>query len=295
MRKIGRRVARKAGIIGYPLAHSLSPVFQQAAFDYYGLNVTYEKWEVTLDRLEEAVARLRSQEHLGSNVTIPYKEAAVPLLDEIAEMAASIGAVNTIVNKNGKLIGYNTDAIGFLRALDEDASYDPDGKRVVLIGAGGAARAVAVALLTSGAASLTIVNRDDERARSLAAALARAGFEDRVLIAPLERGSLSRALDGVDLVVNTTPVGMRHGPCPDASPLPDDLVPGDALIFDLVYNPPATRLLAVAGDKGSQTLNGLPMLVYQGAASFELWTGEKAPLGLMFDRVRLALYGRLDV
>lgn len=289
MRKLNRRRKGMIGLIGYPLSHSLSPLFQQAALDYYNLPITYEPWEVRPDRLDEVIERLRSPDCLGANVTIPFKEAVVSRLDEVVGFAAKIGAVNTVVNHDGRLKGFNTDGVGFLRALEDDACYDPDGKRVAILGAGGAARAVAAALIEAGVSTVVIFNRDLERARALTGALRAAGFEAEIGVEPLERRALGRILPDVDLLVNTTPVGMKNGPRPDGSPIPEDLVPARALIFDLVYNPSRTILLAAAQAKGAQTLNGLPMLVYQGAAAFEMWTGEKAPLGLMFERIRLAL------
>lgn len=293
MTRFGRKAARKIGLIGYPLSHSLSPTFQQAALDYYGFRVTYEKWEVAPGQISEAITMLKSPDCLGANVTIPHKEAIVPHLDAIDDFARKIGAVNTVRNNGGRLEGFNTDGVGFRRALEDDACFDPEGKRVVILGAGGGARAVAATLLDAGAAEVVIFNRRYERAASLVTSLLSAGLRGAVRAAQMDRTSLRKMLAKVDLLVNTTPVGMKNGPAPDQSPIPDDLVPASALIFDLVYNPPVTRLLAIAGSKGAQTLNGLPMLVYQGAAAFELWTGEKAPLGLMLERARLALLGRI--
>lgn len=289
MNKTKRRTSRKIGLLGYPLSHTLSPVFQQAALDYYNLPITYEVWEVAPEQLGEAVARLRLPECLGANVTIPYKEAVIPHLDQVVDFAARVGAVNTILNRDGKLTGLNTDGPGFLRALEEDGCYDPDGKRIALVGAGGAARAVAAALLGAGAFSVVIFNRDIARARTLADALRRDSPEAEIAVEPLERRTLAQVLPEIDLVVNTTPVGMKNGPRPADSAIPDDLLPDGAFVVDLVYNPPVTRLLSAAQAKGLQTLNGLSMLVYQGAAAFEVWTGEKAPLGLMFERIRQAL------
>lgn len=291
MRKPVRRAKKTVGLIGYPLSHTLSPVFQQAAFDYYNLPVTYEAWETPPERLDDAIARIRSSDCLGANVTIPYKEAVIARLDEVDDFAARIGAVNTIVNRGDKLEGFNTDSLGFLRAMEEDASYDPDGKRAAIIGAGGAARGIAAALISAGVSSIVLFNRNVERGEALARTLREAGFVVEIKVESLDRRALELNLAEVDLVVNTTPIGMKNGPQPDGSPVPADLLPAGALVYDLVYNPAVTKLLSAAEAKGLQTLGGLPMLVYQGAAAFEMWTGQKAPLGLMFERVRQALYG----
>jgi shikimate dehydrogenase len=286
-----RRQSKIVGLIGYPLSHSLSPIFQQAAFDYYNLPIVYEAWETHPEAVGEAIARMRAPDCLGANVTIPHKQAVIPLLDHVDEFAARIGAVNTIVNRDGKLDGFNTDSTGFLRALEDDASYDPDGKRAAVIGAGGASRGICAALLSAGAVSLTVFNRNADRAVGMVQALRAGGFESEIRIEPLAPAALARVLPEIDLIVNTTPIGMKNGPQPDSSPVPADLLPAGALVYDLVYNPAITPLIADATARGLQTLSGIAMLVYQGAYAFEMWTGQKAPIGLMFERLRQALYG----
>ncbi len=281
-----QKATRSVGLIGYPLQHSFSPVFQQAAFDYYSLPVTYVLWETPPNQLEQAVARLRLPECLGANVTIPHKEAVIPLLDELDEQAAEIGAVNTILNRAGTLTGYNTDASGFLQALERDGGFEPFDKSVVIIGAGGVARAAAVALLRGGVARLTVCNRHLGRAEALVGFLAGKGFQAALSACSQERRTLPKALETCDLIVNATSVGMNHGSAPHRSPLPAVLIPENVLVFDLVYNPLVTTLLRDAAARGARTLNGLAMLVYQGAAAFEIWTGKQAPLGLMFERLR---------
>src|SRR3990172_1548085 len=155
------------GVIGYPLKHSLSPAFQQAALDHLGLDIRYEAWPTPPDSLAETVAGLRAPDRLGANVTIPHKEAVIPFLDELDDLARRVGAVNTIANRQGRLYGCNTDVERFLRALREDGSFDPAGSRVLVAGAGGAARAVVVALVEAGAASITVINRTFSRATRL--------------------------------------------------------------------------------------------------------------------------------
>ncbi len=279
--------SKVVGLIGYPLKHSISPVFQQAAFDYLGLPVRYEAWETPPEAVAERLARARRPDCLGMNVTIPHKEAVLPALDVVDERARQIGAVNTILNRGGRLIGYNTDADGFLQALRERGQYEPAGKRVVLLGAGGAARAVALGLAWAGVAALAIFNRTFERANALAGAVRSLVPGCSVEALPWEKPLLRDRLAGADLLVNATPIGMRHGQA--GSPLPATLIPSGAMVYDLVYNPAETQLLRDAARAGARTLNGLPMLVYQGVAAFEIWTGQRPPIGLMMQRAAEAL------
>jgi len=280
----------KAGVIGYPLKHSISPQFQQPAFDALGLDVSYRAYETPPADLPAFVASLRAPEWLGCNVTIPHKQAVFSLMDEVTDEARLIGAVNTIIREpDGRLAGHNTDAEGFLRALTNDAGFDPAGAAVVLLGAGGAAPAVAVALLRAGAAHIWIANRTVERARALADALGRHFGSQRLAALPLAADALRSALAGASLLVNSTSVGMAHGPAPAATPVPPDLLGPHLLVYDLVYNPAQTPLLAAAMQAGARTQPGLPMLIYQGAASFERWTGRPAPIDIMLQAGRQAL------
>jgi len=275
------------GLIGNKLSHSISPQFQQAAFDYLGLDIRYEVWETAKDELPKVVEGMRDASKLGANVTIPHKEAVLPLLDDVDNDARRIGAVNTIVNRGGKLIGYNTDASGFLRALRDDGAFSPRNKRVVLLGAGGAARAVGFALVDAGVRSLIILNRSVERGRALAWDLKVSDTEVAAL--SWKDGNTLTALAECDLLVNCTSVGMKDGSGEGKSPLGIGLIPKRALVYDVVYNPLETPLLAAAKKAGARTLGGLPMLVYQGAASFELWTGKSAPIDIMMRVAKRAL------
>ncbi len=287
------------GLIGYPVKHSVSAAFHQAAFDHMGMRAQYLLWEVPPEDLEEKLKELREPDHLGANVTIPHKEAVIPLLDHVDEMARRIGAVNTIVNQGGHLVGFNTDAQGFLTALRGEGEFEPQGRRAVLVGAGGAARAAAFMLLEAGIGTLAIVNRNLDRADALVQDLergqkgrkeaARGGQEGRTTAYPWEPEALARALDNCDLVVNCTPLGTRSSQWEGHSPLSAALIPPSALVYDLVYNPPETPFLAEARKAGARTLPGLPMLLYQGAASFQLWTGRKAPVEVMYAAARRAL------
>lgn len=273
------------GLIGYPLKHSISPRFQQAGFDFLGLPVTYEAWETPPDRVHEAIARVRQPDCLGMNVTVPHKQTVMPLVDEVDPKAARIGAVNTIRNEGGRLTAYNTDADGLVRAL-EDHGFILRGAKVAIIGAGGVGRAAAFAFAWADVAELTILARRADQAWTLAQAV-EPELPGRVHSAWLPQEG--NDLRDRDLIVNCTSVGMLHSSGEGESPLPSRAIGRDALVYDLVYNPPLTPLLAAAKEAGAKTLGGLPMLVYQGAAAFELWTGQKPPIGLMMARAEEAL------
>jgi shikimate dehydrogenase len=275
------------GLIGYRLKHSISPIFQQAAFDYLGLDIRYEVWETAKDELPNVMEGIRDASKLGANVTIPYKEAVLPLLDDVDSDARRIGAVNTIVNRGDKLIGYNTDSSGFLRALREDGGFSPRNKRAVLLGAGGVARAVGFALVGAGVKSLVILNRTQGRGEALAWDLKVSDTE--VVALSWKDGKTLTALAECNLLVNCTSVGMKDSAGEGRSPIGIGLIPKRALVYDVVYNPIETPLLAAAKKAGARTLGGLPMLVYQGAASFELWTGKSAPIDMMMRVAKRAL------
>ncbi|UCH26923.1 MAG: shikimate dehydrogenase [Trueperaceae bacterium] len=277
---------KRVYLLAYPAGHSVSPAMQNAAFAERGLDVRYEALEVPPAELPEVVARFRGNEVLGANVTIPHKLAVMPLLDELTAAAQAIGAVNTIVNRDGYLVGHNTDADGFSRALADLAS-DPSGRTALLLGAGGAARAVAFALLSSGVARLDIYNRTQERARALAGDFQALGW-----IEVVTSEELPDSVSSADLLVNSTSVGMEQGGVTeDISPLPVGVVPS-GVVVDLVYRPPETRLLREARVAGCLTQNGLPMLIYQGAEAFKLWTSQSAPVEVMFRAARDQLVPR---
>ncbi len=279
-------MSRVAGIIGHPVTHSLSPVFQSAAFAHCGLDVAYERWDTTAEALAGRVVSLRGANCLGANVTIPYKETVISSLDELGGQSARVGAVNTIVNRQGRLFGFNTDGPGFVAALKNEARFDLAGKQVFLAGAGGAARGIAFALAEAGA-RVSIANRAPERARRLAADV---GALSPGITAVESGGDLS----GYDCVVNCTSVGMDGGPDPAGCPFDVAGLKPDALVVDIVYAPEETPLLKAASARGLRTLGGLPMLIYQGALSFELWTGVTAPIEVMFDAARRELARRVQ-
>lgn len=288
------------GLIGYPLKHSISPYFQQAALDYCRLDIVYELWETAAARLQDAVDALRKPENVGANVTVPHKEAILPLLDGVDDLAGLVGAVNTVVKRDDRLIGFNTDVHGFTEALEKEGRFDPRGKRVVVLGAGGAARAVTFALMRRHVVSLAITDGVFERARGLADSLARhvesapAGSKGASLhVSAFQWQELESAgtPGECDLIVHCTTIGMKDSPQEGRSPLSAERIPANVLVYDLVYNPSPTPLLEMARKAGARILGGLPMLVYQGAASFKLWTGREAPVALMLDRAGAILTG----
>ena len=280
-------------VIGYPLKHSVSPDFQQAALDHYKLDIRYEAREVKAADLLSAIYKLRQPQNLGANITVPYKEETLHLIDEVDDFASLVGAVNTVVNRDGKLIGFNTDAYGFLKALRDDARFEPENKRVIVLGAGGAARAVGFALLQEKVSSLIIANRTLAKAESLAGSLAKHAANNKmsteIAAMPWQSSKLTEAVENCQLIVNCTSLGMKRSSYEEESPLASDLIPKDALVYDLVYNPLETPLLRMARGAGAKTIGGLLMLVYQGAASFKMWTGREAPLDIMYSAAKQAL------
>ena len=277
----------QAGIFGYPIGHSISPAMHQAAFARAGVDAAYEAWQTPSDALADAIANLRGDDYLGANVTVPHKRAAMAHLDEIAGVAREIGAVNTIVNKGGRLFGTNTDAYGFLESLRVESGFDPRGSDATLIGAGGAARAAAYALAGAGVRSLTIANRTQERAAELASKIAKPGVSARGI--GLDATDFANACASSALIVNSSSVGMLGGPAEGASPVPRGAIVRGCVVYDMVYNPMETPLLAQAADAGAQTVGGLPMLVHQGAAAWTLWTGQDAPVETMLNAAKAAL------
>lgn len=268
------------GLIGDPVEHSISPAIHNAAFKKSGLDYIYLPFRVTSENLTGAITALKSLDLRGLNVTIPHKVAVMPLLDEIDAVAKNIGAVNTIVNNNGHLTGYNTDAAGFLKSLVK-RDIDPSGKKVVILGAGGVARAISFAL-TEQKAEIEILNRSGspDPAEKLAANLSKHS-KSKIHAAELSEPNLKQALKQADILINATSVGMS--PNTDNSLVPPELLKPDMVVYDVVYNPQKTRLLADAEKAGAVVIGGLDMLIWQGALAFELWTGVEAPLDTMTD------------
>jgi shikimate dehydrogenase len=275
-------------LLGYPLGHSISPAIHNAALRSCGLHGwRYETLALPPDKMSAMLEALRAPDCIGANVTIPHKQTVIPFLDELSESARKIGAVNTIVKRDGKLIGENTDAPGFIQSLRE-GHIQTRHARAFIFGAGGAAAALAFALANEGAQQLVVINRTTSRAAELADRL-NASFPSLELA--VNRWEwLSRA----NIIVNATAIGMA--PQTDASPLPRGLtIPSGAVVFDLVYNPPETQLMHAAANAGARCIGGLEMLVYQGALSFQMWTEHEAPLRVMQAAAKHALRQQIQL
>jgi len=261
-------------VIGDPIAQSKSPLMHNAAFAKLRLDALYAAFLVKEDELERFIAEIKSSNIAGLNVTIPHKLNVMKYLDVIDEDAKELGAVNTIVNDGGKLIGYNTDGIGYVRSLKEEAIPSLQQKQIVVIGAGGAARGIVHALLKEEPASVTIVNRTLERANELVSSLNHNGE----LVAE-EMGQLQQLCADADVVINTTSVGMY--PHADEQPAQGNWLKKGAVASDLIYNPLYTAFVEDAAKHECVKHGGLGMFIYQGAFAFEYWTGKQAPVEAM--------------
>lgn len=271
------------GVIGDPVFHSKSPLMMNRAFRETDVNGAYAAFHITPEKLADFITGVRAMGMRGVNVTIPHKLAVMELLDEIDPGARAIGAVNTIVNDNGRLTGYNTDGIGYVRSLKEEAEPNIAGKKVLVIGAGGASRSIAYAMLKEKPAELTIANRTAAKAVELADSLGGtlAGLNG------IAFDALEAACGEADIVINTTSVGMF--PNVEASPVPGEWLKPGAVASDLIYNPLQTEFLRQAEQRGCRVHGGLGMFIYQGAYAFEYWTGQPAPAEAMKEEVLAAL------
>ena len=264
------------GVMGDPIEHSVSPAMHNIAFNAMGLDYVYVPFNVKKADLAKAVQAVRALNIRGLNVTIPHKVEIIPLLDDMDSLAKEIGAVNVLVNSDGILKGYNTDAEGFLHVLLEHG-VEPEGKNVVILGAGGAARAIAFTLAGRGA-NLIMLNRTPSNAAKCAADVSNATGQT-VEVLTLDEKNLSDAMERGHILVNTTSVGMF--PDKNDALVSSNLIRPHFIVADIVYNPYKTRLLIEAEKAGAMTINGLEMLIWQGALAFEKWTGKKAPLNVM--------------
>jgi shikimate dehydrogenase len=276
------------GLIGHPVAHSISPSFQQAAFDALNIDARYEARDVSPQDLAAEIAALREDHVLGANVTIPYKEKAASHIDRLHQTARVVGAINTIVNVNGELEGYNTDVSGFQAALT-GAGIDPEAAHICIWGAGGAARAVAWALIWRDVGALSIVNRTPARAGRLRLDLAAHPSDVRLRAHAINAPAALDALHACDIVVHCTSIGLRGSDTDDQLPFDVGALRPEAAVIDLVANPIETPLVQAARAAGHKALGGLPMLVHQGASSFELWTRRAPPLKAMFAAAEAAM------
>ena len=273
---------RVFGIIGCPVRHSLSPVMQNAAFCAAGIDAVYVPFHVVPEQLGPAVAGLRTLQVSGFNVTIPHKSTIMPFLDNLDQSAIAAGAVNVVVNHSGCLTGYNTDGDGLILSLQRDLGCDPAGCRVVLVGAGGAAKGALAALCRAGVAEVAVLNRTASAAEEMIAAFA-ANYPDTAFTVPDDAHADRAFWSQQHLVVNATSLGMKDEEIPG---LPLACLPSDAKVYDMVYAPPETRLIRAAKSRGLATANGLGMLVAQGELAFELWHERTSPAGVMAAALR---------
>lgn len=284
-------MTRRVVLIGHPVAHSLSLVMQQAAFDELGIDARYELLDRTLLELPETVQALRGDEYLGANVTIPHKERVVPMMDRLTEDAQATGAVNTITRDGQRLIGHNTDVPAFRAALDALVGRQKMPRAAVVLGAGGGARAVVHALISEGFQRVVVFNRHLHRAESLVRHFGRSAAHMELRAMPWHESVIEAELAKTKVLVNATSVGLSS----DETPIPAELLPPELLVLDLIYTPAETRLLRDARAAGATaTMNGDLVLLHQGAAAFELWTGRPAPMDLMRQQLEAARSGELQ-
>jgi len=275
------------GVIGNPVAHSMSPAMHNAAFESLGLNYVYLAFRV--EDTDSALRGFRALGVRGVSVTIPHKLAVMKGLDHIDETARRIGAVNTITNENGRLLGTNTDGLGALRAVERKGAVEE--RRIVILGVGGTSRAIAFTLVTERKPKhLVLVGRKPKKTMDLADELRKCAACP-ISVSDFDPNRLKQQIAEADIVINTTPIGMY--PNTDESPVPGDVFGGDHFVFDAIYNPMETLMLRRAREAGAQTMNGIPMFVGQGAEQFRLWTGVEPPTQIMTRVVEETLSGRM--
>lgn len=265
---------KQYGLIGYPVKHSLSPAMHNAWFKALGIDAEYKLFEVNPENLKVFFEGFKDKLS-GINVTIPHKEESCKYVDSLGPIAEAVQAVNTVTTKEGKLVGHNTDTPGFMMALKDDLNFEAVSKRAVIFGAGGAARAVAFGLFMDDIKRIVLVDIDKKRAASLAGELKNKGCN--AIAVENDKKALRELILDSDLLVNATPCGMKKG---DPELISQDLLHKDLVVFDLVYNQKETALIKEAKKQGAKAVNGLNMLLYQGAISFAIWTGRKAPLDI---------------
>jgi len=275
----------RLGVLGHPVAQSRSPQMQNAALEKSGIEMRYARFEIAPSELQAALGLLPGLDFIGVNLTVPHKIAALSLVDEADETARQIGAVNTIKIDDGKMRGFNTDGKGFSRAIREEFSVDLRDLRVLVFGAGGAARAIALECARENCERLVIANRDPQKANQLVESL-RGFFAGPRVLGPVPRlqsiaadeAALRFQIANTDLVVNATPLGLNHG---DAAPIPARLLAPHLMVYDMVYASGPTAFVSGAIEAGARAANGLSMLLHQGALAFEIWFDRAAPIEAM--------------
>ena len=275
----------RLGVFGHPVAHSLSPRIQNAALKEAGIAMSYERFEIAPEELQGALQLLSPLGFIGVNLTVPHKIAALQFVDELDETARKIGAINTLKVEQGRFRGFNTDGRGFARAIREEFSVDLRDLRILILGAGGAARAIALQCAKENCERLVIANRDMAKAQALREQL-REFFAGPRVLGPVSRlqaigldeAALRFQIANIDLLVNATPLGLRRG---DAPPIPTRLLVPHLMVYDTVYASVPTPLVSEAIEAGARATNGLSMLLHQGALAFEIWFDRAAPLEAM--------------
>ena len=268
-------MSKRVVLIGHPVSHSLSGAMQQAAFDAVGIDAKYELWDRAPMALPDAIAEVRGDDFLGANVTIPHKERVVPLIDKLTEEAQATGAVNTLTREGRRLVGHNTDVPGFVVALDKLVGRQKMPRAAVVLGAGGGSRAVVYGLIRAGFQRIIVFNRHLHRAEGLVKHFARSASHMDLKAMPWHESIIESELAKTKVLINATSIGLNA----DVSPVPAEVLTGDLLVLDLIYN--RTRLLRDAESAGAVAMDGETMLLHQGAAAFALWTGQPAPLEVM--------------
>jgi len=274
------------GVFGSPITHTASPAMHNAAFAALKMNWAYLAFQVDPANLKSALHGVRDMNYRGVNLTVPHKILAVDLVDEASPEARQLGAVNTVAVKNGRLIGYNTDGYGFARAIKENFDMALKGLRVLVLGAGGAGRAIAIKCALDGAAKVTVANRSAAKLAPIAAEVGRTKtIFTGITLTP---ETVEQAIGEVDLLVNATSVGLQEG---ESLNLPDTVFTNNLAVYETIYRPAETGLYQQAAAGGAKVSNGLSMLLHQGAQAFEIWTERKAPLPVMRRALRKAVYG----
>ena len=290
MKKNKNTLTQLVGLFGHPIGHSLSPEMHEEAFKHLGLNYRYLLFDIFPQNLKKALDSLVPLGFRGINITQPHKKRTMAFLDKITDEAKLIGAINTVVVERGKLVGYNTDGMGFVASLQKDARVNLKQKKVVILGAGGAAHSIATELALAKVGKITIFNIILYEAKDLAIRIKRYVPQSVVEFFLLKPGGiLDEKIRDADIVVNATSVGLNPA---DSLLINPDVLDKRHLVCDVIYNPSQTKLLAAAQKQKAKTLNGLGMLVHQGAISFELWTGKKAPVKIMKKALEKALRKR---
>ncbi len=274
------------GVFGWPITHTASPAMHNAAFDALQMNWTYLAFPVDPQHLRSALHGARDMGLVGLNLTIPHKILALDFVDEIDAQARKLGALNTVCIDNNRLRGFNTDGYGFSKAIKEEFNLSLKGKRVLVLGAGGAGRTIAIQCGLDGAAKVFIANRTPARIEPIARELASAKVECQGL--PLKSKDIAKVASEIDLLVNATSVGLAPG---DSLGLDPTIFSPKLFVYDTVYRPAETELLRIAAEAGAKVANGLSMLLHQGAKSFEIWTKRKAPAAVMRRALQAAIDG----